>query len=174
MRLTLEEINKTTDLGQLKGWLNAMQKHAKSATPPEFVISGPCQLVVRARASRTGKRILGGGTIATIATSSNLIHSFIGGEKFKLSDVFEHHQPGSGSILLQASFIPSDLASVGEIVGLTMPIDQAVDTFDGLEAWMGGIAPLEKPKVVSKAEREKQERELEEAITLENQDAGSW
>lgn len=171
MRLTLEEINKTTDLGQLKGWLNAMQRHAKSATPPEFAISGPCQLVVRARASRAGKRILGGGTIAS---SSSLIHSFMGGEKFKLSDVFEHHQSGGGSILLQASFIPSDLASVGEIVGLTMPIDQAVDTFDGLEAWMGGIAPLEKPKVVSKAEREKQERELEEAITLENQDAGSW
>lgn len=171
MRLTLEEINKTTDLGQLKGWLNAMQKHAKSATPPEFTISGPCQLVVRIRASNAGKKLFGGGTMAA---NHSLTKSFMGGEKFKLSDVFKHHQSGGGSILLQASFIPSDLASAGEIVGLTMPIDQAADTFDGLEAWMGGVAPLEKPKVVSKAEREKQERELEETITLENQDAGSW
>lgn len=164
MRLTKKEIEEKPELSNLKGWLRAMQLSAKSETPPTFKVNGPRQLPVRLRRVTAPRRIIGGGTVKG-DTAGN--RAFIGGEEFRMTDVFMHEDVLRQEVLLQATFIPVDLKMNLELTSMTLPFEDAVEAFEGFEGWMAGITPIEKPKKISKEARLEQTRE-------ENENYGAW
>jgi hypothetical protein len=166
MRLTKEDIKNNPELSNLSGWLKGMQQHAKSATPPVFEIDGPRQILVRFRGAPRGKKMMGGGTMRSGGDATRN-HSFMGGEKFQLIDVFQHVDAARNSVLIQATFMPADLSLSSDMANFTLPLEEAVDTLVGMQAWIEGITPLEKPKKISKEERIDAER-------AENEESGAW
>jgi hypothetical protein len=165
MLLTKEEYRAAVDLLPK---LRAMQLAAKSAEQPRFPISGPMSLTVRKRRSvRPGRAMIGGAKVAGSSTE-NMEMSFIGGEQFALSDVFQHQMLAEGKVEIRLTFTPrGDASTLAEVTSMTMPLAQAVDVFTGLETWITDLKHVEPEKPKSKAE-------VLEAAREENEEYGAW
>lgn len=122
MRLTYQEVQDANL--NIKAWTHAMQFAAKKVPAPCFELSGPCQLTVRKRPTKTG----------SIATVSGRM-PFTGGEKFNLSSVTVTQNRNEDTFQLDVSFVPADMALIGAISGMSMSLAEAIELFDGFEDW---------------------------------------
>jgi hypothetical protein len=109
----------------LKQWLSAIKRACLGPDAPTFEIKGPMTLKVRER------RKVG-------ASLTNYI--FMGGEKFRLADVYANMRVQDHSYDVGASFAPVDLKLAAEISGVTLPLAECLDAFDGLEAFVERLA----------------------------------
>lgn len=136
MRITQEQI--ADDGINVKAWAAAMQIAGRSPEAPGFRVKGPCIMTVRRRRSPSG---VGGTTTGP--------HSFMGDEVFKLSGVHVEKMATSTGVVISVQMIPITADAASEISGATMPLEEAIENFDGLEDFalqFRGAAP--KPKTV--------------------------
>lgn len=127
MRLTREEAEERGI--DLKGWTGALQRAGRAPEAPSFQMAGPCMLDVRVRrAPRPG-----GPASATVR------YPFIGDEKFKISGIDVTLHPNDMSYIIKMMFTPATLELSQEMTGLTLLMQEAFSTFDGLEEWAMGF-----------------------------------
>jgi hypothetical protein len=111
----------------LRRILATAKQAAMGKDAPVFQIKGPAVLKVRFR-----KTTKAGGTVA-------LPHSFIGDEKFRLADLYVDNDLPNKSYIVGAAFAPADLELAKEISGVTLPLQDAIEHFDGLETWFSEL-----------------------------------
>lgn len=120
MRVSKFDISREPGLAaKLKGWAAKLNLAAKASAAPTFKVAGPCQLKTRIR--RAGVPVEH--------------RNFMGGEEFRVSSVIIQEDAGQSSYTLSLIMTPTALALVQEVVGITMPLEDAIETFDGLKAW---------------------------------------
>lgn len=112
----------------LKTWLSAMQRAAKSPEAPILTVKGPMKLKVRTRAFA--------GRTASTTTS----WTFVGDEAFRIASVYTEQDMRKDAVLIGMSFTPVDTDLAGQISGITMPMAEAIEAFDGLEQFVNFIA----------------------------------
>lgn len=173
MRVTRLDVEQNPKLANVKGWLSAIQKKAKSAEQPAFKVDGPRSIPTRMRHNAAARRpIIGGGSM--VAQSSTRPRAFMGDEEFALTDVFQHVEANRASTLIQVTFVPKNPAALPDVQSVTMPLDAAADVFVGFESWLATIEPEERPKVLTAAERAELEALRLEQEREENEEYGSW
>ena len=136
MRINREEVEKTAGI---KAWLSGMQTICKGPDGPVFKIMGPMVFSVRARKAVRGK----GGT-----TTNTQNWHFMGDEAFRLSGVFWERVHTTDQIEIGVTLVPADLKLAGEVASATMTLAEAIEKFEGIEAWMDGVA--DRPVVPTK------------------------
>lgn len=122
MRLTQEEIE-SRGL-HLRTWFANLQKAASAQPRPSFTINGPVQLTARMRPKGT-------------KDPDAALHSFMGGERFYLHSAAaeESTQDGSVGISVLMTAGAASLAAKG-VTSVTLPLDQAMEVFDGMEPFV--------------------------------------
>lgn len=117
-RLELEEDPK---LGpKLKAWAHQLNTAAKAAGAPTFKVNGPQRLNVRYR--KYGR--------------PSGPYDFMGGEEWRVSSIVLDREISTDTIKMLAILNPVDLEVAKEIASVTLPLADALEAFDGLEAWL--------------------------------------
>ena len=106
-------------MDQTKSWLANVSLSVKEGRAPAFEVSGPMELPCRVRPRLTVEN-----------------HAFMGGEEFTLSQVFRESDPSTGGENIRVMLVPKDPESARVVAGVTLPLEEATNAFDGLEAWL--------------------------------------
>jgi hypothetical protein len=157
MFVSKHELASEPTLGkQIRNWAANLNLAAKGAGAPTFKISGPCQLNTRQR--RPG-----------VPTG---MENYMGGEEFRISSIFTEENHKCDGFNVNVIFTPVDMKLVQYIVGITMPLEDAIVTFDGFEEWTKTSA------IESKASKSVKEHEREAIAALptveETRSGESW
>lgn len=163
MFITRVEINQDKDLAsKIKNWAGSLNLAAKSPGVPTFQLSGPCNLKIRLRRTAPG-------------VSPLTSYDFRGGEEFRISSVVLEKDMALDGIAIRTIFTPVDLMLALEIASMSMPLQDAIEVFGELEAWVD-LSVVE----TNAAQREKahEKAEIEKLPTVEEVRAsetwGAW
>lgn len=123
MFISKDEIQKDNNLAaKIKNWAGSLNIAAKTSGCQTFKLAGPCEFKVRLRKAGAGPGTLMG-------------YRFTGGEEFRLSSVVLEKDLLRDGIEIRTIFTPVDLLMVMEISSMAMPLQEAIEAFEGLEAW---------------------------------------
>lgn len=149
MRLTYEEIK---GYGiNVKRWLGLLQTDGRNREEP-FTVQGPSSCEVKTRSKGT-------------AGPQRVNWSFIGGERFALSSVHYDQDPLIGDARIKVGFTPLSMDVAKSISSMEMPLDEAMNFFDGLEGFVSDRLQLSstgmsvKEVLASPEEKSRTERE---------------
>jgi hypothetical protein len=144
VRITDEQI--AADGVNIKAWAAAMQIAGRGPDAPNFKVKGPCIMTVRRR------RLSGAVGTATGP------YSFMGDEEFKLSGVHVERLPSAAYVTITVQMIPTTAGAASDISGTTLPLEEAIENFEGLEdfalQFRGALPKPKTPAAIAAVERE--------------------
>lgn len=128
MFVTQHEIDSDPDVfARIRDRVARTNAATKQAGAPTFQVSGPVKLPVLPRKSGFN--------------SDRHTYIFMGGEKFMVSSVSMTPYPGKGvEISVALVPAPTELKLLGEIANIQLPLQSAIENFDGLKDWIAGNA----------------------------------
>lgn len=127
MLITKTEIAADPSLPKkLKSWAASLNLSIKTGKAPAFKVNGPRTLQVRLRKAGSPKGA----------------YNFMGDEEFRISSVLVEKRIDLDGFQLLVVMAPADIGLAGEIVSIGIQLDEAIEAFDGLEAWVA-VSQLE-------------------------------
>lgn len=119
MFISSEQRHDKKFMAENKRWITCVMADIKAGKAPAFSLEGPCELTCRMRPR---------------ADSRNM--AFIGNEEFHLTGIVRESDPRMDGEHLKVTMSPKMGKAPMDIMAITMPLLEAVQTFTGLEAWM--------------------------------------
>lgn len=141
----------------LKAWVNAMQRDSRGAEGRSFTLAGPCVFPVRPRRTGTAK-------------STELSHSFMGGERFRIGSVVVELCSVGRSWTIKVVMTPLDMTTAGLIASASMLLEDAIHYFDGMEDWVFEMSKATAPEPA----RVKKPATIQEQRAAANPAWGAW
>lgn len=134
---------------RIKQWVANLNNNAKKSGAPKFKVAGPCDLLVRLRASGGAGR------------PSQQNYTFMGGEELMLSSITMNRIIERDGIELVVVFTPT-LAKASEFSTLTLKLDKAIELIEGFESWTK-VAEVD-PEAEAREAEKKRQKELDARI----------
>lgn len=139
MRISRVELEDDKTLpGRLRAWSMALNAASKASGAPTFKVDG--RHSIKARLRRPGIPL---GMV-----------DFTGGEEFRVGSVVTEQRIETSEVEILVILTPVSVALVGDIVSVPLPLSEAIDVFEGLEAWVD-LSVIESEKAAAKKAEEK-------------------